>query len=146
MTLSRHHLIAAVIMAASTLPVFAQQAGTWSLSAGVTRIKPSVDSGTLTGSIPNVRVGVSDDTRVTGAVNYMVTDHLNLHLPLGLGFRHDVTGDGVLAGFGKVADTRALPITLIGQYRFSRPSPGFGPTWGPACRMCGFTRSRGVPC
>src|SRR6186713_997800 len=118
MIFSRHHLIAAAVLAAPATPLFAQQAGTWSLSAGVTYIKPSVDSASLTGSMPNVRVGVSNDTRVTGAVNYMATDHLNLHLPLGLGFRHDVTGDGVLAGFGKVAETKALPITLIAQYRF----------------------------
>jgi outer membrane protein len=72
---SKNHLIAVAVLAASTTPLFAQQAGTWSLSAGVTRIKPSVDSASLsapTGSMPNVRVGVSSDTRVTGAVNYMV--------------------------------------------------------------------------
>ena len=143
MTLSRLPLIAAALLAASTLPAFAQQAGTWSLSAGVTRIKPSVDSGTLTGNIPNVRVGVSNDTRLTGAVNYMATDHLNLHLPLGLGFRHDVTGDGVLAGFGKVAETKALPITLIAQYRFFEANASFRPYLGAGLSYVHFYKEQG---
>ena len=144
MTLSRPHLIAAALVAAaSALPVFAQQAGTWSLSAGVTRIKPSVDSDSLTGNIPNVRVGVSNDTRLTGAVNYMVTDHLNLHLPLGLGFRHDVTGDGVLAGFGKVAETKALPVTLIGQYRFFEANAQFRPYLGAGLSYVRFYKEKG---
>lgn len=143
MPFSRQHLIAAAIMASSTFPAFAQQAGTWSLSAGVTRIRPSVDSGTLTGNIPNVRVGVSNDTRVTGAINYMATEHLNLHLPLGLGFRHDVTGDGTLAGFGKVADTRALPVTLIGQYRFFEAEARFRPYLGAGLSYVRFYKEQG---
>jgi outer membrane protein len=142
MTLSRQTLIAAVL-AASTFPVLAQQAGTWSLSAGVTHIKPSVDSDSLTGSMPNVRVGVSNDTRLTGALNYMATDHLNLHLPLGLGFRHDVTGDGVLAGFGKVAETKALPVTLIGQYRFFEANARFRPYLGAGLSYVRFYKEQG---
>lgn len=141
MTLSRQTLIAAVL-AASTFPVLAQQAGTWSLSAGVTHIKPSVDSDSLTG-MPNVRVGVSNDTRLTGALNYMATDHLNLHLPLGLGFRHDVTGDGVLAGFGKVAETKALPVTLIAQYRFFEANASFRPYLGAGLSYVRFYKEQG---
>jgi len=143
MTFPRQHLIAAAILAASTTPLLAQQAGTWSLSAGVTHIKPSVDSGSLTGSIPNARVDVSSDTRLTGAVNYMATDHLNLHLPLGLGFRHDITGAGVLAGVGKVAETRALPITLIGQYRFFEPAARFRPYLGAGLSYVRFYKEQG---
>jgi len=143
MNLSKPLLIAAAIMAASALPAFAQQAGTWSLSAGVTRINPAVESGTLTGSIPNVRVGVGNDTRVTGALNYAATDHLNLHLPLGLGFRHDVTGDGALAGFGKVADTRALPITLLAQYRFFEADARFRPYLGAGASYVRFYKEQG---
>jgi outer membrane protein len=143
MTLSRLPPIAAALLAVATLPAFAQQAGTWSLSAGVTRIKPSVDSGSMTGNIPNVRVGVSNDTRLTGAVNYMATDHLNLHLPLGLGFRHDVTGDGVLAGFGKVAETKALPITLIAQYRFFEANASFRPYLGAGLSYVHFYKEQG---
>jgi outer membrane protein len=143
MIFSKKHLIAAAVLAASATPLFAQQAGTWSLSAGVTYIKPSVDSGSLTGSMPNVRVGVGNDTRLTGAVNYMATDHLNLHLPLGLGFRHDVTGDGVLAGFGKVAETKALPITLIAQYRFFEAEARFRPYLGAGLSYVRFYKERG---
>jgi outer membrane protein len=108
------------------------------ISAGVTRIAPSVDSGSLSsptgvGVIQDAKVDVASDTRLTAAVSYMVTDHVSLHLPLGLGFKHDVFGAGILAGVGKVADTRALPITLIAQYRFMEarrpvsPLSGRGP-------------------
>lgn len=142
MTFSKK-LIAAAVMAASTAPLFAQQAGTWSLSAGVTRITPSVDSGSLTGSIPNARVDVSNDSRLTGALNYMATDHVNLHLPLGLGFRHDVIGAGVLAGVGKVAETRALPVTLIGQYRFFEPTARFRPYLGAGLSYVRFYKEQG---
>jgi outer membrane protein len=142
MTLSKK-LIAAAVMAVSTAPLFAQQAGTWSLSAGVTRITPSVDSGSLTGSIPNARVDVGNDSRLTGAVNYMVTDHVNLHLPLGLGFRHDVIGAGVLAGVGKVAETRALPVTLIGQYRFFESNARFRPYLGAGLSYVRFYKEQG---
>jgi outer membrane protein len=142
MTFSKK-LIAAAFMAASTAPLFAQQAGTWSLSAGVTRITPSVDSGSLTGSIPNARVDVSNDTRLTGALNYMATDHVNLHLPLGLGFRHDVIGAGVLAGAGKVAETRALPVTLIAQYRFFEANARFRPYLGAGLSYVRFYKEQG---
>ena len=148
MTLSKPHLIAAVLMAASALPVFAQQAGTWSLSAGVTRIAPSVDSGSLSsptgvGVIQDAKVDVASDTRLTAAVSYMVTDHVSLHLPLGLGFKHDVFGAGILAGVGKVADTRALPITLIAQYRFMEADARFRPYLGAGLTYVRFYKERG---
>ena len=122
MTTSKQHCVAAVLITLSA-QALAQQAGTWAISAGVTRIAPSVDSGSLSaptggGVIADAKVDVASDTRLTAAVSYMITDHINLHLPLGLGFKHDVYGAGILAGVGKVADTRALPITLVAQYRF----------------------------
>jgi outer membrane protein len=141
-------LFMAAVLAASSAHVFAQQAGTWSISAGFTRIAPSVDSGSLSapsgaGVIPDAKVDVSNSTRLTAAVNYMVTDHVSLHLPLGLGFRHDVSGAGVLAGVGKVAETRALPITLIAQYRFLDVDARFRPYLGAGLSYVKFYRERG---
>jgi outer membrane protein len=141
-------LYVAAALATLTAQALAQQAGTWSLSAGVTRIAPSVDSGSLSvpgggGVIANAKVDVASDTRLTAAVGYMLTDHINLHLPLGLGFRHDVYGAGILAGVGKVADTRALPITLIAQYRFMEPDARFRPYVGAGMTYVRFYKERG---
>lgn len=148
MTFSRKLFIAATLVACS-VHGFAQQAGTWSASAGFTRITPSVDSGSLsspsgTGVIPDARVDVGSSTRLTAAVNYMATDHVNLHLPLGLGFKHDVSGAGVLAGVGKVAETRALPITLIAQYRFLDAEARFRPYVGAGLSYVRFYKERGT--
>lgn len=114
----------------------AQKAGTFSVSVGVTHIAPAVDSGTLSApSLPNTQVDVNSNSRITGSLNYMLTDQIALYLPLGLGFRHEVSGAGAIAGVGKLAETQALPITLIGQYRFLdadarlRPYIGAGPSY-----------------
>lgn len=147
MTNSKQQCFAAVLTLLAA-QAFAQQAGTWAISAGVTRIAPSVDSGSLSaatgpGVIQDAKVDVASDTRLTAAVSYMVTDHINLHLPLGLGFRHDVYGAGILAGVGKVADTRALPITLVAQYRFLEPDARFRPYVGAGLTYVRFYKERG---
>jgi len=147
MTTSKQHYVAAALAILST-HALAQQAGTWSISAGVTRIAPSVDSGSLSsptgvGVIQGAKVDVASDTRLTAAVGYMVTDHINLHLPLGLGFKHEVFGAGILAGAGKVAETRALPITLLAQYRFMEADARFRPYLGAGLTYVRFSKERG---
>lgn len=123
--------LTAIIIAALSSSAYAQKAGGISASVGFTKIAPSVTSGNLsTPSIPNTQSDVGDATGLTGALNYMVTDHLAVHVPLGLGFKHDVVGAGAIASAGKLADTRALPITLIGQYRFMETEAKFRPYAG----------------
>ncbi|MFC5521310.1 OmpW/AlkL family protein [Polaromonas jejuensis] len=146
MTPSKKILVAAALVA-SAAHALAQQAGTWSVSAGITHIAPSVDSDSLSspsGTVPNAKVDVSSDSRLTAAVNYMATDNINLHLPLGFGFRHDLSGAGVLAGVGKLAETRALPITLIGQYRFFDANARFRPYLGAGLSYVKFYKERGT--
>ncbi len=126
----------------------AQQAGTWSVSVGVTRISPSVKSDNLASpagvaAFPNAQVDVNSNAQVTGAVNYMATDNINIHVPLGLGFKHDITGAGALAGVGKVAESSALPITVLGQYRFFDANARFRPYAGAGLSYVKFYRERG---
>jgi outer membrane protein len=128
---------------------FAQSAGSWSASVGVTHIAPSVDSGNLTstpqhGTFPNTQVDVNSNTQLTGAVNYMVTDHIGLHLPLGTGFKHEVSGAGSIAGVGKLVDTKALPITLIAQYRFMEANAVFRPYVGAGVSYVKFYNEKGT--
>ena len=142
-----------ILLAAALLALggnaFAQSAGTWSASVGVTHIAPSVDSGNLTsiplhGPLPNTQVDVNSNTQLTGAVNYMATDHIGLHLPLGMGFKHEVSGAGAIAGTGKLVDTKALPITLIAQYRFMDANATFRPYLGAGLTYVKFYKEKGT--
>jgi outer membrane protein len=123
----------------------AQKAGTVSVSIGATRIAPSVSSENLTApSLPNTKVDVNSDTQVTGAVNYMVTDAIAIHIPLGYGFKHEITGDGAIRGVGKLAETKALPITAIAQYRFLDANATFRPFVGAGVSYVRFYNEKGT--
>ena len=122
--------LAVIAMAAASgcSLALAQKAGSFSASVGVTQISPSVSSGNLSApSQPGSQVGISSNSQLTGAVNYMLTDNIAVHVPLGFGYKHNVTGAGSIAGVGKIADTKALPITLMGQYRFLAANAAFRP-------------------
>lgn len=114
----------------------AQSAGPIVVRAGVTQIKPEVTSGDLTSpSFPGTKADIKANTQPTGGITYMLTDAVSLDLPLSLGFKHDIVGDGSIAGVGKIGEVKALPITLLAQYRFFgakdafRPYLGIGPTY-----------------
>jgi outer membrane protein len=105
------------LCAVGMTPTFAQKAGSWSASVGVTQIAPDVTSGNLTApSLPSTQVDVGNNTQLTGGISYAMSDNFVVHLPLGFGFKHKVVGTSAIAGVGTIATTKALPITLIGQY------------------------------
>lgn len=115
---------------------WSQSAGSILVRVGVTQIAPDVSSGDLTSpSWAGTKADVRADTKPTAGVAYMVTDQFSLDVPLALGFKHDIIGDGAIAGVGKIGEVKALPITLLAQYRFMdassvfRPYVGFGPTY-----------------
>ncbi len=123
----------------------AQKAGSFSASIGATHIAPSVDSGNLSApSLPNTKVDVNSNSQITGAINYMVTDNVAVHLPLGFGFKHEVSGDGAIKGVGKLVETKALPITLIGQYRFMEAEAMFRPYLGAGLSYVRFYKETGT--
>ncbi len=123
----------------------AQKAGSFSASIGGTHIAPSVSSGNLTApSLPNTKVDVNSNSQITGAVNYMVTDNIAAHVPIGFGFKHEITGDGAIKGVGKLIETRALPITLIGQYRFLDANATFRPYLGAGLSYVKFYKETGT--
>ena len=112
MKLSSSWILAAGLLAAGAAQ--AQTTGTWMLRGGFTRISPDVDSGNLSApSIPGTKVDVGSSTRLSGGVSYMLTPNVSLDLPLALPFTQDITGDGAIAGAGKIGDIRSLPITLL---------------------------------
>jgi outer membrane protein len=129
---------AAVAAALLTLAcgVWAQPAGSLIVRGGVTQIAPDVTSGDLTApSIAGTKADIKSNTQPTGGITWMWTDHIALDLPLSAGFKHDIVGDGAIAGVGKIAEVRALPVTVFAQYRFFgaqadlRPYVGAGPTY-----------------
>lgn len=110
-------LVAALTTLAGTAQ--AQSAGSWLGRVGATRIAPDVTSGNLTApSLPGTQSDVEAATQLSGGLTYMYTDHFAVDLPLALPFRHDLVGAGAIAGVGKIGDVKALPITLMAQYRF----------------------------
>lgn len=126
-------VVAAVMACASAQ---AQTAGSWLVRAGVTQISPDVTSGDLTApSLPGTTSDVGSSTRPGGGITYMYTDHFAVDLPLALPFKHDLTGDGAIAGVGKLGEVKVLPMTVFAQYRFGeanaqvRPYIGAGPTY-----------------
>lgn len=137
--------LVALTAAATCGMATAQKAGGISASIGVTQISPSVSSGNLSApSFPGSQIGVSNNTQLTLAFNYALTDNLMLHLPIGLGYRHNINGTGALAGVGKLADTKALPITLIGQYRFLDADSAFRPFVGAGASYVKFYNTNGT--
>lgn len=124
---------------------FAQKAGSWSASVGVTQIAPDVTSGNLSApSFIGTQADVQSNTQPTGAVNYSYTDNFVVHLPLGLGFKHHVVGAGAIAGVGTIATTKALPITAIAQYRFMEANATFRPYVGAGMSYVKFYKTTGT--
>ncbi len=121
---------------ATALAAQAQTAGSLLVRAGATTITPNVSSGDLTPpSLAGTKSSVGSSTRLSGGITYMVDDNLAVDLPLAVPFQHDISGDGAIAGAGKIADVKALPATLMAQYRFMeanssvRPYVGLGLTY-----------------
>ena len=106
----------------------APSAGSWSARLGVTHLAPDVSSGNLSApSFPNTKVDAKSSTQLSGGITYMVTDNLALDVPLATPFKHDLIGDGAIAGVGKLGSTKAIPATLLLQYRFNAANASFRP-------------------
>jgi len=132
--------LAALVLGASAS---AQVAGTLSVRVGATHIAPQVRSGDLSApSFPGTKVDVGNATSLSGGVNYMLTDHWAVDVPLALPFKHDITGDGAIAGVGKLGQTKVLPVTVFAQYRFGEAEARFRPYVGVGVTYSRFFKTR----
>jgi len=121
----------------------AQVAGTFSVRIGATHIAPQVRSGDLSApSFPGTRVDVDSASALTGGLNYMLTDHWAIDVPIGLPFKHSFYGDGAIAGVGKVGETKVLPATVFAQYRFGEANASFRPYLGLGVTYAKFFKER----
>ncbi|GKT23262.1 OmpW family outer membrane protein [Acidovorax sp. SUPP3334] len=136
---------ACVAIAAAALcgTASAQVAGTLSVRVGATQISPQTKSGNLSApSFPDTRVDVRSDTTLTGGLNYMLTDHWAVDVPVGLPFKHAFYGDGAIGGVGKVGETKVVPATVIAQYRFLEANAAFRPYVGVGVTYAKFFKER----
>jgi outer membrane protein len=124
-------LITATLVLGSSLSAIAQSAGTWLGRLGATNITPQVKSGNMTApSFPNTQTDVGGNSQLSGGLTYMYTDHFSIDVPLALPFTHKLYGAGALAGAGTIGETKALPLTVFGQYRLNNASSVFRPYAG----------------
>jgi outer membrane protein len=121
----------------------AQTAGTLMARLGAAQIKPVVSSGNLSApSFVGTQADVKADTQPLGGLTYMVSDNVAIDVPLSLGFKHDIVGAGAIAGVGKIGEVKALPITLLVQYRLFGASSGFRPYVGAGPTYAKFYKAR----
>jgi len=114
----------------------AQSAGDLVLRAGATRIAPDVTSGDLTApSLAGTQASVAAANQVSAGVTWFYTPQISFDLPLALPFTHEVKGAGAIASAGKIGTLKALPVTVLAQYRLLdakapvRPYLGLGLTY-----------------
>ncbi|MES2948850.1 MAG: OmpW family outer membrane protein [Pseudomonadota bacterium] len=134
-------LIPAVLACAATAQ--AQTAGSWMVRGGVTKITPNVSSGDLSPpALAGSKASVASSTRVSGGITYMLDNNISIDLPLAVPFQHDISGDGAVAGVGKIADVKVLPATLLAQWRFLEPTSAFRPYIGAGITYAHFYGAR----
>jgi outer membrane protein len=109
----------------------AQSQGSWLVRGGIMQLAPQVTSGTLSApSLPGVQASVSNSTQYAGGLTYMLSNNVAIDLPLALPFKHNLYGAGSIAGVGKIGDTKAIPATVLVQYRFGEANGLFRPYLG----------------
>jgi outer membrane protein len=146
-TMKNHKAVAAAVVGAMSLfaaaAAHAQSAGSVMLRAGVTRIDPNVKSGDLSApSFAGTKADIKADTQPGAGLTYMVTDNIAVDVPLALPFKHEIVGDGAIAGVGKIGEVHALPITVMGQYRFLSPTSVIRPYVGAGVTYAKFYKAR----
>jgi len=123
----------------------AQTAGTWMVRAGGTALTPNVSSGDMSSpSLAGSKSSVSSSSRLSGGLTYMVSDNLAIDLPVAVPFQHDISGDGAVAGAGKLAEVKAAPATLLAQWRFMEPTASFRPYLAAGITYAAFYNARGT--
>jgi len=129
-TMKRMTLIAAATLLAT--PAMAQSQGDWLVRAGLGWVNPTGDSNDLVfqgTQLDGYRIDVQDQVAAVFNVTWMASDRIGIELLASTPFKHDIDGDQVLEGLGKLGSTRHLPPTLSLQYHF-RPNQTFRPYAG----------------
>ena len=135
--------IVALALAASA-SASAQAAGSWLVKVGYNEITPQVSSGDLSApASPGTKTDVHSGSAPMLCVAYMLTDHIAAELGLGLGYKHDLVGDGAIKGVGKIGTVQQLPPSLFAQYRFLEAKSAFRPYVGLGLTYAMFQKETG---
>lgn len=113
--------VMAVAVMATSPAVHAFEAGDFIVRAGAVHVAPddSSDVITVNGAAAlgaDARVGVDSNSQLGIRATYMLTRNLGVGLLAATPFKHTISGEGDIAGLGKVAETKHLPPTLTLQY------------------------------
>lgn len=123
----------------------AQSAGTWMVRAGATTLTPASTNGALTApSLVNTQASVASASQVSGGITYMLDGNISIDIPLALPFKHDLNAEGAIAGAGKLGDVKALPATILAQWRFMEPKDSFRPYVGVGLTYAWFFGAKGT--
>lgn len=121
---------ATLALMACAAPIYAQQAGDWTVGLGIANVNPKSDNGTLAGG--TVPVSLGDNTRPTLTVEYFIRDNLGVEVLAALPFKHAIRSNG--ADIGTV---KHLPPVVSLQYHFDA-TPQFKPFVGVGVNFTGF--------
>ncbi|NKF51671.1 outer membrane protein OmpW [Shewanella sp. WXL01] len=129
-------LVAAGLLAASfSGSAIAHQAGDIIVRAGAVQVSPNDSSQQVeTPDLGNLgEFSVGSNTQVGLNFGYMLTDNFGVELLAATPFSHDIS----IAGM-KVAETKHLPPTLVGQYYFGSADSKLRPYVGVGVNFTNF--------
>jgi outer membrane protein len=111
---------------------------------GATHIAPDVTSGDLTApSFAGTKADVGAASQLGGGLNWALNDRWSIDIPLVVaGFKHDINGDGAIAGVGKIGEVQALPATALVQYRLLPAGAKLSPYLGAGITYAKFYKAR----
>ncbi|MDP3841787.1 MAG: OmpW family outer membrane protein [Oxalobacteraceae bacterium] len=137
-------VLSATITLMTSMTVSAQNAGNWSVKAGISQIMPKVDSGDMSAPVlPGTKVDVTDDSTAVIAASYMFTDNLSAEFQLSNPYTHALEGDGSIKGVGKLGRFESFPPALFVQWRFLEPKATFRPYIGLGLTYARFQKETG---
>ncbi len=128
----RPTLILAAMLSSVCGPAFAEQ-GDWLVRLRGIIVSPTEESTAVLPAFPGATVSVDNAIVPELDFTYFLTDNIGAELILATS-PHDISGEGSLSALGEIADTMALPPTLLVQYHFLpeakvRPYIGAGVNW-----------------
>ncbi len=128
----RTPLILAALLSSLSAPALAEQ-GDWLVRLRGIVVAPTEDSSAVLPTFPGASVSVDNAIVPELDFTYFLTNNIGAELILATS-PHDISGEGSLSALGEIADTMALPPTLLVQYHFMpdssvRPYVGAGVNW-----------------
>ncbi|CUI09494.1 outer membrane beta-barrel protein [Massilia sp. P8910] len=134
---------AAAVMAVAS-GASAQSAGQWTAKGGIATITPKVKSGDVSApALPGTKADIGSDTKPVFSFSYSLTDNVSAELDLGMPFKHTLYGAGSIEGTGKLGTVKALPPTMLVQYRFFKPDAMLRPYLGAGITYAYFAKETG---